>query len=142
MEFGLWVQNPGEEFSPKWCPLPPPEHRASCVCRPFDEKINSPVCCAVRGLKGEVGGRGWWGSPECLDEAGEWGTECTVTNEKRRGNLCWADGEGEAVLGVAVVTAQVQDDKKHCEGCGITEEVTESQFPAGTPQALLCPWQG
>lgn len=68
----LWVQNPGKECSPKECPLPPPEHWAPVYAIP-SMRINSPVYCVVRGLKGEVGGRGWWGSPECLDEGGEWG---------------------------------------------------------------------
>lgn len=74
------------------------------------------------------------------------GTECTITKEKRPGNLCRADGKGEAVSEVAVVTAQVQEDKKHCGGCGITEEAAESPIPSWHPttalQALLGPWQG
>lgn len=56
--------------------------------------------------------------------------------EKRPGNLCWTDGKGEAVSGVAVLRAQVQEDKKHC-GAVELGRMQNPKFPPGTPQQPL-----
>lgn len=53
--------------------------------------------------------------------------------------LYWADGRGEAVSGAAVVTAQVQGEKKRCGGHGVVEEEADSQVPLGTPHQPLMP---
>lgn len=73
-------------------------------------------------------------SLECLDGGRRVGVlRCLVPEE----DLCWAHGR-EAVSWTAVITAQVQGEKKHAEGCGDVGG-HNPQPPPGTPPQPFMP---